>query len=198
MIFDTYDVTVNPSIEPVTLAEAKAFLKVTTSDDDNIINILISAARRHGEKYCNRVFVNTTIECFFSNLDTSNCEPFPFIHVRRAPLFSISSVELYDAGSYNATTDYLVKNNSGFPRLIFENGATFETFGVTYPIKATIVFGYGTLTTDIPEDIRTAILCHVNFLYENRGDVIAEGSLSMPLESKMIYKSHYRILNTFG
>lgn len=197
MIDDNYIVTVDPAEEPVTLVETKNWLRVTTSADDTLITSLIVSARRFGEKFCNRIFVNTTFECYFSGLDSSNCEPLPFIQIRRAPLSSITSLETYDGGSYGATTDYLVKDVNGFSRLIFENGATFDDSGIVYPLKLTAVFGYGA-AADVPDDIKTAIFSHVAFWYENRGDAVATGNLSMPLETKSIYTGKYRILNTYG
>lgn len=46
-----------PGTEPVTLAEAKAHLRVEVADDDALITNLISAARVHAENVCRRAFV---------------------------------------------------------------------------------------------------------------------------------------------
>ena len=40
-----------PSATPITLAEAKTFLRIDTSDDDTLINTLIGAARDYFEEY---------------------------------------------------------------------------------------------------------------------------------------------------
>jgi hypothetical protein len=46
----------NPTNEPVTLKQAKAFLRVEIDDDDELIGILIKAAREVCESYTNRSF----------------------------------------------------------------------------------------------------------------------------------------------
>lgn len=195
MIDDYYSVITPPAAEPITLTEAKDWCRINTTDDDTLVTNLIISARIFGEKYCNRIFVDTDIDCFFNGLDFSNCEPYGFVQIRRSPLSSITAVSVYSSGSYTATTDYLLKQSNGFSRLIFQNGIDADA-GVIYPIKVEATFGYGS-ATDVPEEIRTAIKQHVAFLYENRGDVRAEGALPMPLETKLIYSRHYRILNTF-
>jgi hypothetical protein len=49
-----------PAVEPVTLALAKQYLRVEISDDDNLVPILIQAARETCETIVNRTFVQTT------------------------------------------------------------------------------------------------------------------------------------------
>ena len=195
MIDDYYEITSEPAEEPVTLTEVKNWLRVDHSVDDTLITSLITSARKFGEKFCNRIFVNTSFDCFFSSLDSSACELYSYIQIRRAPLVSISSIETYNSGSYSATTDYLLKQTNGFSRVVFNNGLTYE-YTTAYPIKISVISGYGT-ATDVPEDIKTALKAHIAFMYENRGDVVAEGKLSMPYETKAIYSGKYRILNTF-
>jgi hypothetical protein len=48
--------TTAPAVEPVSLAEAKTFLRVSMSGDDAQITGLISAAREYSETFCNRSF----------------------------------------------------------------------------------------------------------------------------------------------
>lgn len=195
MIDDYYEITSEPTEEPVTLTEVKNWLRVDHSADDTLITSLITSARKFGEKYCNRIFVNTSFDCYFSSLDSSSCELYSYIQIRRAPLVSISSLEAYSGGAYAASTDYFLKNTNGFSRVVFEYGLDYE-YTTAYPIKIGIVAGYGTAST-VPEDIKTALKAHIAFMYENRGDVVAEGKLSMPFETKAIYSGKYRILNTF-
>lgn len=196
MIDDYYVITAEPLELPISLVETKLWLRVDTTTDDILINSLMAAARQFGEKFCNRIFVNTSFDCFFSGLDVSPREPYPFLQIRRAPLVSVTSVEYYSEGVYVPTTDYVLRSSNGFSRLIFQNGLIFDT-DTSHPIKVSIVAGYGT-AANVPEMIKTALKSHVAFFYENRGDVAAEGKLSMPLETRAIYTGKYRILNTFG
>lgn len=55
-------IVVPPVVEPVTLAEAKNYLRVDQdiTDDDALISELIVAAREYAETYCGRSFANKT------------------------------------------------------------------------------------------------------------------------------------------
>lgn len=199
MITDFYNISVDPTGDPITTAEAKAWARIRTSDDDSIVDALISSVTLFGEKFTNRVFITRTIEGFFSGLEVTRFETVPFLRIRRAPLIAISSVEVFSGGAYGAFTDFQLKQTQGFSLLLFENGI-FDAdpdVDIPYPIKVTFTAGYGA-AADIPSDIKTALKAHLAFLYENRGDVVAEGKLSMPLETKSIYSGKYRIMNTFG
>ena len=48
-----------PAVEPVTLSEAKAHLRVDSTDDDAYIATLITAAREWVEAYLDRTLVHT-------------------------------------------------------------------------------------------------------------------------------------------
>ena len=197
---DYYDITVVATEEPVTLTEAKTWVRRgAVTADDTLLTSLISAVTASDEKYCNRVFVTRTFEGFFDSLCASRYESVPFIQVRRAPIGAISSVEVMSSDSWTAFTDYILKETGGFPRILFPNGITDASpdSDVAYPLKVTFTAGYGAASA-VPEDIKTAIKAHIAFLYENRGDTISEGSLGMPLEAKAIYNGKYQIINTFG
>ena len=199
MITDYYEVTVDPINDPISLSEAKDWLRVRSTADDALISALITTATIAGEKFTNRLFLSRTIAGYFSGLEASQFESVPFVTLRRAPLGAVSSVEIYSGGAYVAFTDYSVKNTQTFPRILFNNGIydAAPDSDATYPLRITFTAGYGT-SADVPEPIKTALKAHLAFLYENRGDVVADGALGMPLETKAIYQGKYRILNTFG
>lgn len=50
----------DPATEPVSLAEAKAHLRVDGSDEDAVIEAMIGAARDYCESYCNRAWAEST------------------------------------------------------------------------------------------------------------------------------------------
>ncbi len=52
-------ITSQPSVEPVTLAQAKAHLRITIDDDDAYISALVTAARQKCESHLDRSFITT-------------------------------------------------------------------------------------------------------------------------------------------
>lgn len=193
MVDDLYQITVEPLAEPVTLAQVKEWLRIETTADDTLLTALITTVRQFGEKFCNRIFTETDIDCFFAGVNYSNRETVGFVQIRRAPLIAIDAVQVYSGGSYVAFTDYSLKQTNGFSRLLFTDEVIADDDAV-YPIKVSGSFGYET----VPEDLKTAVLAHIAYLYENRGDTVSEGRLSMPMETRSIYTGKYRIINTFG
>lgn len=192
---DYYEITSPPSEEPVTLAEAKSWCKVETTEDDTLITALVKAARLTGEKYCNRTFVTTTFKGFYSALELTNCEKYPFVALRRAPLDTVTSVQLMVDDSLEDvdSDDYFLKEKSSFSRILFSGSLNGDD--VAYPLEIVFTAGYGAASA-VPEDIKTAIKQHILYLYENRGDVSPDGELPMPIEVRAMY-SKYRILDTF-
>ena len=191
MINDYYNTITPPATYPVTLAEAKEWIRVNGTIEDVLITALISAATTIGEAHTNRQFVTRTMEGFFAGADASRFELHPFVQIRRAPASNVT-VDMLINGEFTAVTDYAIWRAGGFDRIIFNDGVPSHDMG-QYPIKVTFDAGYDI----VPDGIRTAIKQHILFMYENRGDVVPDGVVSMPIESKFLYSS-YRIQNTFG
>ena len=59
----TYRVTVEPTTEPVTLADMQDYIRVDAGDDDTQITSLISNARKYCEEVTGRAFATQTIVC---------------------------------------------------------------------------------------------------------------------------------------
>src|ERR1700743_40270 len=76
-----------PTIEPITLDEAKAHLKVDTTDDDALIGAIISAARSKAEWNTGRAFITQGGPYAVDGWPADNVFELPF-----PPLQSVTSV----------------------------------------------------------------------------------------------------------
>ncbi len=65
------DTTIPPAIEPVTLAEAKAWARVEYPDEDSLILDLIQACRERVEADLKRALITQTKTIFFQGFPTS-------------------------------------------------------------------------------------------------------------------------------
>lgn len=195
---DSYRVTVPPDEEPVTLAEAKKDAKVRSVADDVLLAGRIAAARQLIEQFTNRRFITQTIEGSFDCLEASRYERYPFVYFRRAPLISLTSVEVDEGDGFVATTDFQLKQQGdGFPIITFTGSPVLDREAQGYPLKIVAVVGYGAAAS-VPELIKTCIKMYVNFLYENRGDAMPEGDPGLPKEIKALLRPGFKIVHTFG
>lgn len=145
--------------EPVTLAEAKDWLKIDVSDDNNLITELITSARQQCEFYVKMSLITRTVIARVLN-DQNNIE-LPY-----GPVIAVSQVKDAD-GNIVDPSNYKI------------HGVTFKTLDYS-PLNSLIIDGLPTteLTvtytagyTALPKHFKTAIKNQVAWLYENRGDI---------------------------
>lgn len=182
-----YELTNTPLI-PVSLSDAKDFLKVSHTKEDDLIQGLIETAVVYGEKYTARDFSIKTWDCFTNDLCLTG-DALPFIELHRSPLVSIEAIENSVSGSYVANSNFIQKDRFGYSRLLLNGSYPSIDSAVAYTFKVSFTSGYSTL----PEGLKTAVLEHINFLYENRGDVPSENISQI----KALYKQ-YRIIPIYG
>lgn len=199
-----YYETITPAAElPITLVEAKAYLRVTNTAEDNLINGLISACTGLIEKYTGRTLITTTFRGNYSALAVLKTESWPILDLSRSPVQSITSVEQLVDGSWTAfgASDWEIKELSGYSRLLVDQTATsIPTYDTIEPYKyrTQFVAGYGA-AADVPEELKTAIKLAINFFYTNRGDCGdcgLDGEPALPGEAKIV-ANPFRIRRLF-
>jgi uncharacterized phiE125 gp8 family phage protein len=127
--------------EPVTLADAKAWLKVDIADDDLLITELITTARRDCETYLCTSLIPRTITAY---LQIGLGE----IRLPYGPVDVITTVTDLDGN----VIDYITK---------------YETFKALDPVTE-VKAVYTTLGQGAK--FKTAVMKQLAFLYEHRGD----------------------------
>ncbi len=86
-----------PTEEPITLEEARLAAHITTTSDDNHINLVISAATRQYEHETRRQMTTATYDYFLDSFPTDAIEiPLP-------PLASVTTVKYFDADGVEQT-----------------------------------------------------------------------------------------------
>jgi uncharacterized phiE125 gp8 family phage protein len=159
-----------PAGEPVALAEARAWLRVDSSDEDQAIAALIVAARETVEAATRRALVAQTWRL--------TLDDWPFAPGARAemalplaPLASVTAARVYDAGGQPQLLPSSLWRVVGAPdraRLIFT--AQPPRPGVSASgVEIDCVAGYGA-AADVPAPLRQAILMLAADWFENRGD----------------------------
>ncbi len=165
------DRTVQPAVEPVSLAEAKLHCRVDAdiTADDTLLTSLISAAREAAEEYLWRSLITQTW------LFTLDGFPSGFIELPMGVVQSIA-IQYVDADGDLQTLDsaeYVTAFSRSGSRVAPASGRTWP---VTEPrigaVRLTAVCGYGDAASDVPHAIKAAILLTVGHLYMNREDVL--------------------------
>src|SRR3989440_8781126 len=89
-----------PAAEPVTLADARAYLRVAHSDDDAVIAALIAGARSHVEAQTGRALITQTWRLIRDAWPSDGR-----IAVVPIPLRSVVAGRVYDAGGATHAVD---------------------------------------------------------------------------------------------
>ena len=163
-----------PSVEPITTAEAKSHLNVTTSDDDTYIDALVAASRQKTESYLNRSLITQTWNLYLNTFETKIILP-------RAPIQSVSSVKYIDADGVEQTlsTDVYTVDTDAEP------GQIYLAYDQSWPdirtmekaVNVEYIAGYG-LAADVPQLIKQAMLLLVGHYYERREETIVGTTIS--------------------
>lgn len=193
-----YFVITPPAETPISLAEAKDFMRVTTTDDDALITNLIVAATECGEKLSNRIFVTTGFRTFRNGFGErrqfSSGGRLPVV-LRRSP-FITSTLFKYKKDTSEITfvkdTDYFEEIVGDYSKLRPEDLWPSDNKQRVQSLTIEFDAGYGA-ATDVPQDIKTALLQHVTFLYENRGDCGCDQQSAIASGAMFIYQK-YRIM----
>ena len=184
-----------PSVEPITLEEAKAHLRIDTPDEDALIQSLIMTSRLHVEVALGLTLITQTWSCFFDRWptlrntrgagplphDAASAAPYPLSQTQAAldaitlplsPVKSVDAIRVYaDDGTFLnlPLVGFSVDLVSRHPRIMRKNGTlTPEPGRRLNGIEVAITCGFGAQHSDVPAPIRQALLLLVAHWYEHR------------------------------
>lgn len=184
-----YQIVTEAAEEPITLAEAKNFIRVDHSDDDDLISALITAARQMCEEYTRRVLVTTTIDEVFDRFPNNRWEKLSnLIYLSRGPVASITSVKYVDAIGSEVTLDsaQYVTDLISEPARIQSTVGWFATAGVVNQVIVRYVVG--TEKGAIAKPLIQGMLLVISDLYDKRTDSVKR----LPTASEYLWNP-YRI-----
>jgi len=161
---DHSQVTVAPASEPVTLAEAKAHLRVNHANDDASIDGLIVAAREWVEAFTGRSLVTQTRTYVLDGFPVED----DFIALPGSPIQSVTLVSYVDAAGATQTwgaANYVVDSTADPGGIFLAYGASWpDTRDQRHAVTITYVAGY----TIVPQRIKQAMLLIIGELYARR------------------------------
>lgn len=187
-------VTTEPTSEPITLKEAKTHCHVDHNEEDQLITILIQAARETVEQETNRSLITQTRTMkldYFPRYQTS--DGWGQIILPYGPVSSVSSITYVDENEASQTlssSDYWTDFTSNIPRVIVKNSWP-GTFTMPNAVTVVYVAGYGSATS-VPHKLISAIKILVKHLFDNREVGQESGSIvhEMPYGFKELISTY--------
>lgn len=156
-----------PEIEPVSLAEAKAHLRVDGTAEDALISSLIITSRLHVEAALGLALIT---QGWSQVLDA--WPPGGIVKLPVRPIRSITHVRLYgpdESAETIAAATWRLDAAGVPPRLVREGRTTWPPpRRSANGIDIAFVAGYGDHASDVPAPIRQAVLLLVAHWYEYR------------------------------
>jgi uncharacterized phiE125 gp8 family phage protein len=167
-----------PAYEPMTLAEAKLYLRINTVSEDSLISDLIVAARMAAESYLSRSLITQTWKLAYNDYIPNT------VFLPMGPVIAITNVTIYNPDGSSQIVDsvgyYL---NAAKDSLVMNSPLFALNIGIGSRIEITYTAGYGD-SSAVPKPIKFGMLAHMAALYDSRG-TMSDGML--PEQSSQLY-----------
>jgi uncharacterized phiE125 gp8 family phage protein len=171
--------TSGPAVEPVTLAEAKAHLRVDDTVEDTLVGSLIVTSRLHVEAALGLALVTQGWSYFIDDWPPGRELALPL-----RPIQSVAAVRLYaaDESLQTLAADAYLLDGAGAPaRLVRRNNSAWpKPSRSANGIEIAFVAGYGNAAANVPAPIRQAVLLLIAHWYEHR-EPVEIGAASVPV-----------------
>lgn len=186
------ELTVAPTVEPITLSELKAQLRIDHSDEDTHLETLIAAARLMIEAHTGRALVSQTWRLSLDRFPTSDLwsSDRSVIRLPKPPLQSVSEITYRAADGTSPTlsdTVYAVNIPAGVTPTtgwisLKQNQTWPSTADVQNAVQVTFVAGWDTSGSpeiaETPQTLKLACKAQAAWLYEQRVPVNVGNSVN--------------------
>ncbi|RFZ88071.1 hypothetical protein D0Y60_09500 [Shinella sp. WSJ-2] len=154
-----------PDVEPVTLAEVKAHLRLETTEEDTLLTALIHTARLHLESQTGLCLISRLLRLYLDDWPEGRV-----IQIARGPVQTIEIVTVYDSSGAPVELDtagYVLDGAARPARLVLpERRATERALN---GIEIDFTAGFGESGADVPDTLKRALTLHVAAMFELRG-----------------------------
>ena len=166
-----------PETEPVTLVEARQFLRLDQADEDDLVTTLITAARLMVEAAAGRCLIEQPWRIVLDRWP-ANGE----IRLPLSPLMRIEAARVYDllGAAQPVAESALTLDRTADPPLIRVMGELPEIGRSHGAIEIDVVAGYGASAAEVPAPLRQAVLRLAARWFEERGDVASRDAQALP------------------
>lgn len=168
-----------PAIEPVSLSEAKDFLRILVADEDELLGTLITAARLMIEAASGRLLIEQGWRIVLDAWPQGGEIRLPLSPVRGLTVACVYPTSgLAEAVASSSLT--LVEGSD--PPLIRIAGPVPAPGRAHAAIEIDLVVGFGATRDTVPAPLRQAVLRLACRWSEHRGDVVSRDATRLPVE----------------
>jgi len=167
-----------PLAEPVTLAEARRFLRLDQNDEDDLLTTLITAARLMIEAASGRCLIEQRWRIVLDRWPAGG-----EIRLPLSPVSRIEDARVYDmlgAPQPVATAALALDGMSDPPLIRVDNAGVPEIGRRRGAVEIDIVAGFGPTAAAVPAPLRQAVLRLAARWFEERGDVASQDARALP------------------
>jgi uncharacterized phiE125 gp8 family phage protein len=161
--------TAPPAAEPISLAEAKAHLRIDADDENPMLTALIIAARMFVERTLGLALITQSWSYFLDFWPRAGCITLPIL-----PVQLVGAVKVHDGAGGSVTLDaasYAVDVLSP-ARLVLKGAVPATQARELNPFEVDFTAGYGDEADDVPGPIRHALKLLVAHWFERREVVV--------------------------
>jgi len=180
-----------PAIEPVSLSEAKAFLRVETDEEDPLIAALIASARQYIETQTRLALI---VQSWRLVLDSwPACGR---VDVRPGPLRSVAAARVFDfEGNPHEVDLQALVPDFGASALAFIPWSVPLPARIGAGLEIDVICGYGDTEADVPDPLRQAIRLLTAHWFENRGLIASDAAAVVLPASAASLIAPYRLVS---
>lgn len=181
-------VQTSPSAAAVTLAEAKAHLRIDGNADDAVLSSLIVAATQYVETETRTAIVGGTFRLTLDSFPAG-----PEIKLPRPPLSGVSAVKYLDPAGAEQTLSaslYVADTAAKPGRISLRPGSSWPaTNGDANCVRIDFTAGHGDAAS-VPNLLKQCVLLMVGHWFENREAAIDRRIDTVPLAVESIVNQH--------
>lgn len=168
-----------PAIEPVSLSEAKDFLRILADDEDELLATLLTAARLMIEAASGRLLIEQGWRIALDRWPLGGEIRLPLSPVRG---LVAARVHADEGGAEAVAPSALTLVAGSDPPLIAIAGPVPQPGRTQAGIEIDLLAGYGATRDTVPAPLRQAVLRLACRWFEHRGDVVSRDAAKLPVE----------------
>lgn len=179
-----------PDVEPISLAQAKNWLRIDHSDEDELILALIASARLVVESASGRMLISQTWRLVLDAWPVNEIVV-PLAPVRQ--VLALRTLSSDGSASVVPASDYLADTSGGRGRVRFSVAPPAPERKIG-GCEIDLEIGFSASAQGVPETLKTAMRLLIARWYEHRGDVESDGAFErMPAAVAALIAPYRRV-----